>query len=127
MDDQVRLQFISEELAAGARKILETQRGLASASIYGMRPTGARIPTGNLMQSLTSGQTSIDSGSYNVHASLNYPVYIRFLDMKRYGNHKIYNRPIFGIFYKEVLGKIRYGFGRWLEDYTRNKLKISLQ
>lgn len=49
-------------------------------------------------------------------ATITYPLYLRFLDMKRLGNWEIYNRQIWGIIYGDVVKRVRYGYRDWLKD-----------
>lgn len=123
--DSNQLQFIREELQNGVTKIYAEQRRIAANRIYGRRATGARPPSGNLMRRLSSADMSTSTGALGVYSTINYPVYIRFLDMKRNGNLKIYNRPIWGIMYKEVFSNIRYGFGEWLKEYVKRNIEES--
>lgn len=123
--DSNQLQFIREELLKGVQKIYAEQRSIAANRIYGRRATGAKPPTGNLMRCLSASDASTSTGMLGVYSTLNYPVYIRFLDMKRNGNLKIYNRPIWGIMYKEVFSNIRYGFGEWLKEYVKRNIEES--
>ncbi len=61
------------------------------------------------------------SGS-SLYATIVYPTYIRFLDMKRLGNYRIYNRPIWGILYRQTLRDIRYEFSDWLAKFVSSRL-----
>lgn len=56
---------------------------------------------------------SVDKTGLN--AKTYYPTYLRFLDMKRLGNYRIYNRPLWGILYRETLVDIKYEFRQWLQ------------
>jgi hypothetical protein len=48
---------------------------------------------------------------------------MRFLDMKHFGNHKIYNKQVFGILYKNALRDIRYRYGQETSDTIGDLLR----
>lgn len=134
--EQLELQFIHREITRGLRDIYAAQRNIASSRIYQeghdrkVRQGSGRTVRGRslaLMAALTHPSDTVWSGTLSVHALLKYPLYIRFLDMKRHGNFKIYNRQIWGILYKETFQNIRYGFADWLREQLREDLRQCFQ
>lgn len=132
--DKLELQFVHQELLKGIRDIFRAQRNVAQNRIYQVgserrtvRGTGRTGPSGNLMRALSNPSFKVWKGEQGVHAHIDYPIYIRFLDMKEHGNYKIYNRQIWGILYRETFDNIRYEFRSWLEDFMHTKLSNSYQ
>lgn len=95
------IDFILQELEKGIKKTFDTQLAIANRRIYNKKK---RKPTsGRLKQCLEDAKYKVWSDNIGIHGHMDYPMYIRFLDMKRLGNMRIYNRPIWGIFYKETM------------------------
>lgn len=129
VDDKIKIKYFQEVLEKGIRKIYESQRGIAGAKLAATKKEN-RIPSGRsgaLMAALNAAGHTINSDNYGVHAELQWPIYIRFLDMKRLGNWKIYNRQLWGILYKDTFVEMRYGFRDWLQNYLTRSLTESLK
>lgn len=111
-------RYFEEYIRKGFSKIFATQREIAREKIYSKqayRTDGTlRSRSGMLRQALESPRLQIEGSAGSLRTRVDYPQYIRFLDMKRMGNYRIYNRPIWGILYKETFQNIRYEFGDWL-------------
>lgn len=131
MIDQLQLEFIHRHINEGLKKIYQAQRNIASRRIYqhgrDKRTVQEKGPTvkgrsGALMSSLVHPDKRVWKGELGNHAVFNYPIYIRFLDMKDFGNYKIYNRQIWGILYNDTFNNIRYGFTQEAREYIRNIL-----
>lgn len=129
--DKLELQFVHQELLKGIRDIFRAQRNVAQNRIYQVgserltvRGTGRTVRgrSGNLMRSLSNPSFKVWKGELGVHAHIDYPIYIRFLDMKEHGNYKIYNRQIWGILYRETFVRIRFEFRDWLARYNHEIL-----
>lgn len=134
--ENLELQFIHREITKGIRDIYAAQRRIAQSRIYQegharslKQGSGRAVKgrTGALMNALTNPSERVWTGTLSVHALLNYPIYIRFLDMKRHGNFKIYNRQIWGILYKETFQNIRFGYAAWLREQLLADLKQCFQ
>ena len=69
------------------------------------------------MEALMHPQYRISADGPGIKAETTLPTYIRFLDMKRLGNWKIYNRQIWGILYKETLNNTKYEYRDWLKEH----------
>jgi hypothetical protein len=128
-DPDVVFKYFREYLNRGFRKIFAEQKSIAATKIYGhdaYRSDGRkRSRSGRLQQALESAQYSFTGGGSSISAIVKYPTYIRFLDMKRIGNYRIYNRPIWGILYKETFRDIRYEFSDWLAKFVKKSIEES--
>lgn len=126
--DNLQLQFVHQQLLKGIRDIFSAQRDIAQTKIYSSSTSrSGRTRSGNLMRALQSGNFQISQGNGGVYAHIDYPIYIRFLDMKSHGNYKIYNRPIWGILYKQTLQNIRYEFRDWVRQFVNDSLSESFK
>ncbi len=123
--------YFTEYVNKGFRRIFEEQRRIAALEIYGrqaFRTDGSpRSRSGVLQRALSSPSFSISGTGSGITATAHYPTYLRFLDMKRLGNYRIYNRPIWGILYKETFVNIRYEFSEWLRNNFSDAIRESYQ
>jgi len=87
------------------------------------RGRGIGRRTGALEDSLASPQYSISASGERFHVTASIVLHERFLDMKRHGNKKIYNRQVWGILYNNALPDIRYNIGKALADEVGTALK----
>ena len=132
MDDPDKIaKYFTEYINRGFRRIFEEQRRIAAAKIYGKqayRTDGTpRSRSGRLQQALASPTFSITGSGSGISAKAQYPTYLRFLDMKRLGNYRIYNRPVWGILYKETFNDIRFEFSAWLRKNLADSIRESYQ
>jgi len=132
MDDPDKIaKYFTEYVNRGFRRIFEEQRRIAAAKIYGKqayRTDGTpRSRSGRLQQALASPAFSITGSGSGISAKAQYPTYLRFLDMKRLGNYRIYNRPVWGILYKETFNDIRFEFSAWLRKNLADSIRESYQ
>lgn len=132
MDDPDQIaKYFTEYVNRGFRRIFEEQRRIAAAKIYGKqayRTDGTpRSRSGRLQQALASPTFSITGSGSGISAKAQYPTYLRFLDMKRLGNYRIYNRPVWGILDKETFNDIRFEFSAWLRKNLADSIRESYQ
>ena len=132
MDDPDQIaKYFTEYVNRGFRRIFEEQRRIAAAKIYGKqayRTDGTpRSRSGRLQQALASPTFSITGSGSGISAKAQYPTYLRFLDMKRLGNYRIYNRTVWGILYKETFNDIRFEFSAWLRKNLADSIRESYQ
>ncbi|RXE70704.1 hypothetical protein ED352_08885 [Muribaculaceae bacterium Isolate-002 (NCI)] len=132
MDDHDQIaKYFAEYVNRGFRRIFEEQRRIAAAKIYGKqayRTDGTpRSRSGRLQQALASPTFSITGSGSGISAKAQYPTYLRFLDMKRLGNYRIYNRTVWGILYKETFNDIRFEFSAWLRKNLADSIRESYQ
>ena len=104
--DTLEIRYLKELLQAGFRRILENQRYIAQ--------TNNLKRSGRLIEMLNSHPTQIQPSGRGIRGKLIYPKHIRFLDMKKKGNYKIYNRQIWGILYRDTFRKMSYMYREWL-------------
>ena len=133
--EDIDRRYFTEQLQKGIRDIFKAQRLIAQKNIYQKgsdrvqsKREGSKLKSrsGALMNALLSPEFSVNPDGQGVHAEMKYPTYIRFLDMKRLGNWKIYNRQIWGILYKDTSVKMRYGFSDWLNNLLYDSVKESI-
>lgn len=132
MDDPDKIaKYFTEYVNRGFRRIFEEQRRIAAAKIYGKqayRTDGTpRSRSGRLQQALATPTFSKTGSGSGISAKAQYPTYLRFLDMKRLGNYRIYNRPVWGILYKETFNDIRFEFSAWLRKNLADSIRESYQ
>ena len=124
-------KYFTEYVNRGFRRIFEEQRRIAAQKIYGKqayRTDGTRRSrSGVLQQALNSPVYSITGHGSGISARAEYPTHLRFLDMKRLGNYRIYNRPILGILFRQTFKDIRYEFSEWLAQYIADSVRESYQ
>ncbi len=134
--EKIDTNYFKELLQKGIRDIFEAQRLIANKRIYQsgherirQKREGNAIQSrsGALMAALNNPKYLLSNDGDGVHAELAYPLYLRFLDMKRVGNWQIYNRQLWGILYKETFVQMRYGFSEWLTEFTHKTLTQSFQ
>lgn len=114
--------FFKYEAERGIRDVFQAQLDIAENKIYAKN--FYRVRSGNLETALKEQKHTVTvNGSESLEARVQLPTYIRFLDMKRMGNYQIYNRQVYGILYKKVLSRIKYGY----DDYVRKVMKGMLQ
>ncbi len=102
--DAIREAFFRRTIERDFKSILQRQLDIANRCIYRFPD---RWQTGRLRDFLASGTVTI--GANPIRIAVQYPIYIRFLDMKKNGNLRIYNRPIWGKIYNETLPELRHG------------------
>lgn len=132
MDDPDQIaKYFTEYVNRGFRRIFEEQRRIAAAKIYGKQAYRTdetpRSRSGRLQQALASPTFSITGSGSGISAKAQYPTYLRFLDMKRLGNYRIYNRPVWGILCKETFNDIRFEFSAWLRKNLADSIRESYQ
>lgn len=130
-DPDLVSKYFTEYIRRGFRNIFEEQRRIAANKIYGKqayRTDGSkRSRSGRLQKALENPTLILDGSGSSLSAAVKYPTYLRFLDMMRLGNYRIYNRPIWGILYKQTFRDIRYEFRSWLENLVHNSISNSYQ
>lgn len=110
--EAIKIQYFRHQLEKSFRDIFNEQSQIAEERIYQTPELTSR--SGALRAALQNPVYSISQSGQGVVAEIKYPKYVRFLDMKRNGNKRIYNRPVWGTMYGEALDNIRYEFRDWL-------------
>lgn len=130
-DPDILSKYFADYVRKGFNSIFQEQRRIAQSKIYSKQAYNTngspRSRSGCLQAALSSPSLSMTGAGSSLSAAVSYPTYIRFLDMKRLGNYKIYNRPIWGILYKQTFRDLKYEFGDWLKKFTQDSLTHALQ
>lgn len=116
--DNIRDAFFRRTLERDFKTIMQRQLAIANERIY---RNGNKRQSGRLRSFLASGEATIGTNPINIR--VNYPIYIRFLDMRKNGNHRIYNRQLWGMIYRETLPELRYGFTEEVQKEIREQLE----
>ena len=119
---------VAQILSDGAKKLLRRQQFIATHRYL--------IRSGNLKDTLDSNPYTITtSGNGNPILTLQYPFYIRFLDLQRSAtgakkkrHYPIYNKLIYGFLMGYTYGRLRQGLSTSLNEsfQTITKTKIEL-
>lgn len=128
-------EFIRMVLERDARNIYRAQQLIVSEGIWRegrdlkAKNRGIKIGkrTGTLERSLSNPNFFIQSEGENFNMILNYPLHIRFLDMRHLGNWKIYRHPIWGIIYNHTIPDIKYKYGQAVADTVGDSLREAFE
>jgi hypothetical protein len=134
-ENMSRDEFIRRVLERDAKNIYRAQELIVSQRIYvsgkelkaSQRKKGIQRRTGNLENSLASPDFIIQSKGESFILAANYPLYIRFLDMKHLGNWRLYNRQVWGILYNNALRDIKYKYGENISDTVEKSLREAFE
>ena len=110
MAESLKVQFLRQQVERGIREIFAAQVEIAARKMSHKKQEGR---SGALMDSLRSPHYTISQSGEGVEARLRITTHMRFMDMRRGGNWKIYNKQVWGILYRDVRARVRYEF----EDY----------
>ncbi len=126
-----KADFIFNILNRDLANIYKAQRLIVTRNTYMQgkdlkmkKRAGAQIgyKTGALIRSLEHPDYTISGADGKFGITANYPLHIRFLDMKRKGNWMIYNRQVWGILYNNSLRDLRLNYGKEIHDYVEDRL-----
>lgn len=67
-----------------------------------------------LAESLRNIRWGVEAMGERAVATVEYPLMLRFADMKRIGNWGVYNKPLWRSMYRDTLQDIRYEFREWV-------------
>ncbi len=121
MADEIKIQYFEKHIREKVAKVLGEQRQIFTSrqnEISGSPSRGERI-----RQALEEVSLNISQDGEGVIAQLAYPVDIRFFDMKRILNWRIYNRQLWGMAYGELLGDIKYEFESYIRENFPDQLR----
>jgi hypothetical protein len=125
-------QFIVQVLERDVQNIYKAQLAIARQNIYVegkqlniKKRRGAKIGirSGALLESLQNPDYLIRAQGENFTVSAGIVKHMRFIDMKKFGNRKIYNRQVWGILYNNALKDIKFNYGQALSDLVGEKLR----
>ena len=134
-----KADFIVQVLDRDVKNIYMAQRLIAEQSIYisgkdlkSKREKYSSIlrKSGRLLRSLSAADYDIkfDGAKFNVTSQI--ALHTRFLDMKKFGNHRIYNAQVWGILYgapKGTIYTIRNMYGQRIYDLVGQALQRALK
>lgn len=78
-------------------------------------------------QSIRSNVVSINGSNGNFIISQRILKKMRFLDMKKFGNLKIYNKKVWGYVYNDIADELKYGFSEEIKAGIRQELEQAFQ
>lgn len=124
-------EFIRAVLERDARKIYRAQKLIVSEGIWKegrelkAKKRGITIQkrTGKLEDALANPDFIIQSQGESFTIAANYPLYIRFLDMKHLKDMRLYNRQIWGVLLNNALKDIRFNYGKTIADRVGDALR----
>ncbi|WP_352422277.1 hypothetical protein [Proteiniphilum sp.] len=126
-DRITKSEFVIQVLERDVKNIFNAQLLIARQNIYikgralKKEKRGGNIigrKTGRLLESLENPDYVIAQRDDKFIVSSGIVKHMRFLDMKRLGNRKIYNRQVWGILYNNSLRDLRQGYGKELYDFV---------
>lgn len=126
-DISVVSKYFQEQVRRGFWNAFAKQRAVAQGKIYSRQAyysnDSKRSRSGSLQKALESPDFKARRAGDGVEAVYRYPTYMRFLDMKRKANYRLYNRPLWRTFYKETIPAIRFEFRDWLAKNFKQDLQ----
>ena len=131
-DNITKQAFIIQVLERDVRNIYKAQLAIAKHNIYVSgkelkvtKRRGAKIGvrSGSLLESLQNPDYLIQANGGQFIVSAGIVKHMRFIDMKKYGNRKIYNRQVWGILYNNALKDIKYNYGKSISDAVGETLR----
>jgi hypothetical protein len=127
--------FIVDVLKRDLSNIYRAQLAIAKHNVHiegkdskvkKRRGAALKVKTGRLISSLENPDFIIQANGTHFVVSARIMLYMRFLDMKRLGNWKIYNRQVWGILENNALRDIRSRYGQDIHDYFHDVLEQAL-
>lgn len=122
--------YVLEVLNRDIRNIFQAQQLIVSQRVYlsgkdlkaPRRKKGIERKSGALENAVMQPNYALKAQGEKFTLAASYPIHIRFLDMKKKGNWKIYNRVIWGILYNNALKDIKFRYGETVSDQVGNAL-----
>ena len=119
MDEDIKAEYFSKQIREKVAKAIERQRKIAGEKIAGLDATRGAL----IRESLEGLSVSTRKEGGGVMASMSYPLQLRFFDMKRIRDWRIYDRVLWGMAYKDLLHDIKYEYRDWLREHYSEQLK----
>jgi hypothetical protein len=129
-------QFIIQVLERDLNNIYKAQLAIARQNIYvegkELKVTKRKgntigVRSGALLESLENPDFIIQASGEKFLVSARIVKHMRFIDMKKFGNRKIYNRQVWGILYNNALKDIKYNYGEAVSNYIGEVLREALK
>lgn len=118
----LKAQYLKQQLSKGVRDVFAEQRARAMERIYKSPDAEQGRRTFHLLRTLAAARFSVSASGSSASIRADIPLYMRFLDMRRNGNYEIYNRPLYGILYRQTLKDIRYEYYDFVKEHIGNML-----
>jgi len=131
-----KADFIVQVLDRDVKNIYMAQKLIAERSIYisgkdlkSSKRKGTPIArrTGRLLASLSEADYDIKFDGVKFNVSSTIALHTRFLDMKKFGNRRIYNAQVWGILYGTTLPTIKHKYGQRVFDLVGQALQRALK
>jgi len=123
--------FIIQVLERDIQNIYKAQLAIALTNIYVSGKTlkvkkrpgpNIGVRSGSLLASLQNPDYLIQSQGENFVVSAGIVKHMRFIDMRKFGNRRIYNRQVWGILYNNSMKDIKYNYGQSIKDQVGEML-----
>ncbi len=125
LNTQPFAQFAAEVFSDTGQRLTQQQEDIA-ATYYNR--------TGYLSGRLSSGPYRIIPTANGITLLIDYPKYIRFLDLKKTASgrpkkyyHPIYNRPLYGFVFGYAYQRLRYGLAANIKDGMAHEGKLTIE
>lgn len=115
--------YAAQRLIAEENKIIRVRKTGEKFARKSDRRDGIGVKTGRLINSLQSPDYIVSQQGEKFVVSASIVLHMRFLDMKKYGNWRIYNAQVWGILYNNALRDIRWNYGYILHDAIGDLLR----
>jgi hypothetical protein len=121
-DKIIKKQFIVDTLRRNADAVRRIQLERLNAADERIRK---KFDVDKVIESIQGNAGTVSESGSGVTFSQKIIKQLRFLDMKRPGNLKIYNRPVCGILYGETKAELSYGFSEEVKNTLRRQLEAA--
>jgi hypothetical protein len=130
-DNITKQQFIIQVLERDIKRIFAAELAIARENIYvsgkELKVTKRKgkkigVRSGALLESLQNPDYIIHTQGEKFIISSGIVKHMRFIDMIKYGNRKIYNRQVWGILYNNSLKDIRFNYGNAIANSVLDDL-----
>lgn len=121
-DKIIKKQFIVDTLRRNADAVRRIQLERLNAADERIRK---KFDVDKVIESIQGNAGTVSESGSGVTFSQKIIKQLRFLDMKRPGNLKIYNRPVWGILYSETKAELSYGFSEEVKNTLRRQLEAA--
>jgi len=131
-DNITKQVFIIQVLERDVRNIYKAQLAIAQQNVYisgkALKAAKSRKPkigvrSGSLLESLQNPDYLMQAQGGQFIVSVGIVKHMRFIDMKKFGNRKIYNRQVWGILYNNAMKDIKYNYGQSISDSVGDALR----
>jgi hypothetical protein len=121
-DKIIKKQFIIETLRRNAGEVRRIQLERLNSADDRIRK---KFDIDSVINAVQGNSPTISDSDAGVMISQKIIKQLRFLDMKKLGNMKIYNRLVWGILYAETASELMYGFSEEVKNTLRRQLEAA--